>query len=161
MTSPRGAAAASFHRAAGFSVQPEDIVCQCGAQLAYLLRPALNEPPLNGLETSAAESGTATAAACVSLCHYASVCGRSGPLVSEPSRGRWGSLWETRWSQRCSFELIILTLIFSSSRWRTNKTIHEMESGGPPKEGVSVLRNTKKLVHHHHSSRYSSSNHLY
>lgn len=61
MESPQGAAAASFHRAPGFSMQPEDIVCQCGAQLAYLLRPALNEPALSGPETLAAESGTVIA----------------------------------------------------------------------------------------------------
>lgn len=51
MRAPQGAAAASFHSVTGFSLQPEDIVCQCGAQLAYLLRPALNEPTVNGLET--------------------------------------------------------------------------------------------------------------
>lgn len=67
MESPQGAAAASFHTATGFSMQPEDIVCQCGAQLAYLLRPALNEPTLNGLETLAAESGTAIAGVCSSV----------------------------------------------------------------------------------------------
>lgn len=62
---PQGAAAASFHSVTGLSVQPEDIVCQCGAQLAYLLRPALNEPAVNGLETLAAVSGTARAGVCV------------------------------------------------------------------------------------------------
>lgn len=65
MSTPQGAAAASFHSVTGFSVQPEDIVCQCGAQLAYLLRPAHNEPAVNGLETVAAVSGTARAGVCV------------------------------------------------------------------------------------------------
>lgn len=50
-STPQGAAAASFYGVTGFSVQPEEIVCQCGAQLAYLLRPAHNEPAVNGLET--------------------------------------------------------------------------------------------------------------
>ena len=68
MSAPRGAAAASFHSVTGFSVQPEDIVCQCGAQLAYLLRPAHNEPAVNGLETLAAVSGTARAGVCVCVC---------------------------------------------------------------------------------------------
>lgn len=68
MSTPQGAAAASCHSVTGFSVQPEDIVCQCGAQLAYLLRPAHNEPAVNGLETLAAVSGTARAGVCV--CHY-------------------------------------------------------------------------------------------
>lgn len=74
MSPPQGAAAASFHSVTGFSVQPEDIVCQCGAQLAYLLRPALNEPPVNGLETLVAVSGTARAGICVFLCVIMKVC---------------------------------------------------------------------------------------
>lgn len=77
MSAPQGAAAASFHSVTGFSVQPEDIVCQCGAQLAYLLRPAHNEPAVNGLESLAAVSGTARAGVYVKtgvcLCHYESV----------------------------------------------------------------------------------------
>ena len=68
MSTLQGAEAASFHSVTGFSVQPEDIVCQCGAQLAYLLRPALNEPAVNGLETLAAVSGTARAGVCVCVC---------------------------------------------------------------------------------------------
>lgn len=36
-------------------------MCRCGAQLAYLLRPALNEPTVNGLESLAAVSGAARA----------------------------------------------------------------------------------------------------
>lgn len=81
MSPPQEAAAASFHSVTGFSVQPEDIVCQCGAQLAYLLRPALNEPTVNGLETLAALSGTARAG--VSVYHYESVCSEcefNGPV---------------------------------------------------------------------------------
>lgn len=79
MSTPRGAAGASFHAVTGFSVQPEDIVCQCGAQLAYLLRPAHNEPAVNGLETLAAVSGTSRAGVCECECHYGSVfeCGKS------------------------------------------------------------------------------------
>lgn len=61
MRTLQGSAAAGFLAVTGFSVQPEDIVCQCGAQLAYLLRPAHNEPAVNGLERLAAESGTAGA----------------------------------------------------------------------------------------------------
>lgn len=74
MSPPQEAAAASFHSVTGFSVQPEDIVCQCGAQLAYLLRPALNEPTVNGLETLAALSGTARAGVCVFPCIIMKVC---------------------------------------------------------------------------------------
>lgn len=74
MSTPQGAAAASFHSVTGFSVQPEDIVCQCGAQLAYLLRPAHNEPAVNGLETLAAVSGTARAGVCVTMKVCRSVC---------------------------------------------------------------------------------------
>lgn len=51
MSAPQGVAAASFHSVTGFSLQLEDAVCQCGAQLAVLLRPAHNEPAVNGLET--------------------------------------------------------------------------------------------------------------
>lgn len=61
MSALQGAAAASFLNMTGFSVQPEDDVLQCGAQLAYLLRPAHNEPTVNGLETLAAVSGTGRA----------------------------------------------------------------------------------------------------
>lgn len=68
MSTPWGAAAASFHNVTGFSVQPEDIVFQCGAQLAYLLTPAHNEPVVNGLETLAAVSGTARAGVCACVC---------------------------------------------------------------------------------------------
>lgn len=78
MNAPQGAAAASFHCVTGFSVQPQDIVCQCGAQLAYLLRPAHNEPAVNGLETLAAVSGTARDGVCkrtgVCVCVRANVC---------------------------------------------------------------------------------------
>lgn len=79
MSTPWGAAAASFHNVTGFSVQPEDIVFQCGAQLAYLLTPAHNEPVVNGLETLAAVSGTARAGvcACVIMKACTSVCGKS------------------------------------------------------------------------------------
>lgn len=84
MKTPQGAAAVSFQGATGFFVQPGDIVCQRGAQLAYLLRPALNEPTLNGLETLAAESGTAIAGAGF-LCVVAKVCEMGAGAVSEPS----------------------------------------------------------------------------
>lgn len=81
MSTPRGAAAASFHSVTGFSVQPEDIVFQCGAQLAYLLTPAHNEPAVNGLETLAAVSGTARAGVCMCACVIMKartrVCGKS------------------------------------------------------------------------------------
>lgn len=66
-----------------FLHKPEDIVCQCGAQLAYLLRPSLNEPAVNGLETLAAVSGTARAGVCVCVRHYESVrdvCKFNGPV---------------------------------------------------------------------------------
>lgn len=60
------------------SSQPRDIVCQCGAQLAYLLRPALNEPTVNGVETPRCrcciwdrQSGCVCVHAC--MCVYLSV----------------------------------------------------------------------------------------
>lgn len=100
MKSLQGAAAASFHRATEFSMQPEDIVCQCGAQLAYLLRPALNEPTLNGLETLAAESGTAIAGVCFSV--SLSECVNAAALCLRAIHDMMGKFM-TGWSKDCSF----------------------------------------------------------
>lgn len=45
----------------GFPCSRRTFVCRCGAQLAYLLRPALSEATVNGLESLAAVSGAARA----------------------------------------------------------------------------------------------------
>lgn len=99
MKPPQGAAAASFRRATAFSMQPEDIVCQCGAQLAYLLRPALNEPPLNGLETLAAESGTAIAG----VCFCVRVCVNAVTLCLRAFQERMGRFVRNQMEQPLQF----------------------------------------------------------
>lgn len=82
--------------AARLSVQPEDVVCQRGAQLAYLLRPAHNELAANGLESLAAECGTAGAGVCVST-ESVRVWEVNGPI----SRGH-SSIQEMRWKSYSS-----------------------------------------------------------
>lgn len=80
---------------------PEDIVCQCGAQLAYLLRPALNEPTLNGLETLAAESGTAIAGVCFS--GSLSECAKAAGLSLRAILEMMGKFMRNQMEQRLHF----------------------------------------------------------
>lgn len=153
---PRGAAAASFGRAAGFCVQPEDIVCQRGAQLAYLLGPALNEPPLNGPETLAAESGTAVAAVRALLCAVMRVRGGGGAPLSPSHPGDDGEVYEEPDGANVALFFFRLLSPHRSFLAAVGEQTKQSMRGGAAvaalssaKEDVSLLRTTKTLVYSH------------
>lgn len=136
------------------SSQPRDIVCQCGAQLAYLLRPALNEPTVNGLETPRCccciwdrQSGCVSVHAC--MCVYSLVPMSRSSLL--PSRGDGKVFF--------SLEKLDESLVFPAFWLRNNyPRIDHLFSSQSGRNGGTVLVNLcsvnisyqlKKSTSHH------------